>query len=261
MKNKFKKLLVLLCVLTCAVSICGCGKEVAVEYDEAALISMSEYIIESIITPMPTESVQYLKDTYEASELESQLYETGLKIDGEGLYDAFDSWLMCREEIGEVDGVDSVAVTNATEDEITVVAKVTGDSGKTAQVEMLYTPRNKMTSAVFNVDRTFGENMKNAGLNTLLGMGTVFVVLILISFIISLFRYIAVIEDKMKNKKEQPSATAVAADNAVAQIAAKEEQSDDLELIAVISAAIAAYEEAQGGSSDGYVVRSIKRRY
>ena len=134
MKNKFKKLLVLLCVLTCAVSICGCGKEVAVEYDEAALISMSEYIIESIITPMPTESVQYLKDTYEASELESQLYETGLKIDGEGLYDAFDSWLMCREEIGEVDGVDSVAVTNATEDEITVVAKVTGDSGKTAQV-------------------------------------------------------------------------------------------------------------------------------
>ncbi|MDY3223361.1 MAG: hypothetical protein SOX11_09515 [Lachnospiraceae bacterium] len=38
----------------------------------------------------------------------------------------------------------------------------------------------------------------------------------------------------------------------------REEQSDDLELAAVIAAAIAAYEGA--ASSDGYVVRSIKRR-
>ncbi|MBR5584493.1 MAG: OadG family protein, partial [Lachnospiraceae bacterium] len=41
-----------------------------------------------------------------------------------------------------------------------------------------------------------------------------------------------------------------------APVAAEEELVDDLELVAVISAAIAAY---TGSSSDGFVVRSIKR--
>ena len=46
-------------------------------------------------------------------------------------------------------------------------------------------------------------------------------------------------------------------DNVVAQIVEKEELSDDLELVAVISAAIAAYEGS--GSTDGFVVRSIRK--
>ena len=49
----------------------------------------------------------------------------------------------------------------------------------------------------------------------------------------------------------------VAADPVVAQIAAKEEFSDDAELVAVIAAAIAAYEGT--GSTDGFVVRSIRK--
>ena len=261
MKNKFKKLLVLLCVLTCAVSICGCGKEAEISYDEAKLINMSQTVIEHVITPLVVDDVQEIKSTYEPTEVEAEFNQLGLKIDGQGLFDAYDSWIKCSDEIGELTSVNSIAVTAADEEEITVTASVTCTTGKTAQVEMLYTPMYKLTSTVFNVDRTFGENMRNAGLNTLLGMGTVFVVLILISFIISLFKYIAVVEEKLKKKKEQPSAAAVAAENTVAQIVAKEELSDDTELVAVISAAIAAYEEAAGGSSDGYVVRSIKRRY
>ena len=50
-------------------------------------------------------------------------------------------------------------------------------------------------------------------------------------------------------------------DNAVAQITAQEEvadAADDLELVAVIAAAVAAYEGA--ASTDGFVVRSIRRR-
>ena len=46
-------------------------------------------------------------------------------------------------------------------------------------------------------------------------------------------------------------------DNVVAQNVEKEELSDDLELVAVISAAIAAYEGS--GSTDGFVVRSIRK--
>lgn len=257
MKTKFKKLLILLCVLTCALSLCGCAEEEVPQ--DPTLISMSEYIVQSMIVPMDAANVAAIKEAYEASEVEAQLYDSGLKIDGEGLYAAFDSWLKCQDEIGALESIDSVKVVKIDDDEITVNAHITCNSGKGAQVELLYTPRNKMTSCVFNVDRTFEENMTNAGLNTLLGMGTVFVVLILISFIISLFKFISVFEEGMK-KKEEPSAAA-AVDNTVAQIVAREEQSDDTEIIAVISAAIAAYESANGGSSDGFVVRSIKRRY
>ena len=58
----------------------------------------------------------------------------------------------------------------------------------------------------------------------------------------------------------KPAAKAVVADNnVVTQIEQREEQElvDDTELVAVIAAAIAAYE---GTSTDGFVVRSIRRR-
>ena len=98
------------------------------------------------------------------------------------------------------------------------------------------------------------ELMKTAGLNTLLGMGTVFLVLILIMALISCFKFIGNIGQK--TVKEEPKQTSV--DKAVEQIAANEEAQDDTELIAVISAAIAAY-EGSNTSGDGYVVRSIRR--
>ena len=47
-------------------------------------------------------------------------------------------------------------------------------------------------------------------------------------------------------------------DQTIAQIIEKEELSDDLELVAVISAAIAAYEGSS--STEGFVVRSIKKQ-
>ena len=99
--------------------------------------------------------------------------------------------------------------------------------------------------------------MGKAGMNTLIGMGTVFVVLIFISFIISLFKYISVYENRKKEQKEDTASVGV--DNAIAQIVSNEEQDeevDDLELVAVITAAIAASENT---STDGLVVRSIRK--
>lgn len=106
-----------------------------------------------------------------------------------------------------------------------------------------------------------GEKMATAGLNTLIGMGTVFAVLILISFIISLFKYIPMIQDKLAQRKAKKTDTKQdSIDNTIAQIVEKEENtdlSDDLELVAVIAAAIAASEGA--ASTDGFVVRSIRK--
>ena len=81
---------------------------------------------------------------------------------------------------------------------------------------------------------------------------------IFISFIISLFKYINKFENRNKAKNEASNG-AQGVDNAIAQIVSSEEQDeevDDLELIAVITAAIAASENT---STDGLVVRSIRK--
>lgn len=113
-----------------------------------------------------------------------------------------------------------------------------------------------LTSASASPVYSFGEKMGKAALNTLMGMGTVFVVLIFLTFIFSLFKYINKFENKLKSKKVEVKETA---SNVVEQITKTEEEEelvDDLELVAVITAAIAASENT---SADGLVVRSIKR--
>ena len=108
-----------------------------------------------------------------------------------------------------------------------------------------------------------GSELKQAGLNTLMGMGMVFLVLFLLIILFSFFRFIPMIQNSIENKKKAKAADADvkanAVDHTIAQIIEKEETelSDDFELVAVISAAIAAYE---GTSSDGFVVRSIKKK-
>ncbi len=103
------------------------------------------------------------------------------------------------------------------------------------------------------------EKLINAGLNTVIGLSVVFGVLILISFIISLFKYIPKIQGYFadrKNKKSAKSEKAELMEKAIEQIVKKEEMSNDLELVAVITAAICA---ATNQSSDSFVVRSVRK--
>ena len=100
-----------------------------------------------------------------------------------------------------------------------------------------------------------GEKMEQAGLNTLMGLGIVFLMLIFLSFLISQFKHISKLTEK--NKPAAPAALAPAPAPAVVEEEPEEELADDGELVAVIAAAIAAYEGST--STDGFVVRSIKR--
>lgn len=101
-------------------------------------------------------------------------------------------------------------------------------------------------------DTSIGSKMSTAGLNTLMGMGTVVVVLIFLSLIISLFAIVPAIQNKKAGKKKEEKVTEKIVEEVV-----EEELVDDLELVAVITAAIAA---SENGQTDGFVVRSIKRR-
>ena len=105
-------------------------------------------------------------------------------------------------------------------------------------------------------DITWGE----AGLNTAMGLGIVFVALAFISFIIALEGKILT---SFQNKKKA-KAVEVPAPAPVEQRSEPEVIDDDLgeeEIAAVISAAIYAYESENGGEvpADGLIVRSIRR--
>jgi sodium pump decarboxylase gamma subunit len=100
-----------------------------------------------------------------------------------------------------------------------------------------------------------GELMARAALNTIMGMAVVFAVLIIIYAAIECFRIFPYLEKKKKEKEQAQSA----AQDEKPAVQAEEDAvpEEDLQLVAVIAAAIAAY---TGTSTDDFVVRSIRRR-
>ena len=115
--------------------------------------------------------------------------------------------------------------------------------------------------------------MPEALVNTLLGMGTVFCVLILISFIIYLLGFVPVMLNGSKkqkasvqlaeNKKQSAPAPKPVSKPVPAPAPAVSNPADDTQVVAVITAAIMAAMEQEGTPvpADGLVIRSIKKRF
>lgn len=106
---------------------------------------------------------------------------------------------------------------------------------------------------------SLGDVMARAGLNTAMGIGIVFFALAFIACVIALEGKIFTSIDKAKaSRKVAPAAPVETA----APVAEAEDLSDDEELVAVITAAIYAFEAESGAAvpADGLVVRSIRRR-
>ena len=123
-------------------------------------------------------------------------------------------------------------------------------SGKTLDMQI--------TSVTLDENYSLGEKMQKAAMNTLMGLGTVFMILILISFVIYGFKVIPYLQEKAKAKAQVPEAVPVPEAAPAPVVQEEVAQQDDAELIAVIAAAIAASEGTL--AADGFVVRSIKRR-
>ena len=115
---------------------------------------------------------------------------------------------------------------------------------------------NQIVLLATSVDeKSLGERMATAGLNTIMGITIVFLVLYLISLLISLLKYVNKLD--AKKPKEQENAPLPVSNNN----SGEENLANDLELVAVITAAIHAYEEAQGNPvpTNGLYVRSIRK--
>lgn len=132
----------------------------------------------------------------------------------------------------------------------TVNITVQTDKGKKIIFSVSYDENGNQTELKVDEYRTLGYKMGKAGLNTVMSMAIVFAVLIFISLVIGCFKFIGATG---ANRQSQPQAVSpLAAGPAIAE---EENLMDDLELVAVITAAIAAASEAE--SADGLVVRSI----
>lgn len=122
----------------------------------------------------------------------------------------------------------------------------------------------QMKEVTATPDYTFSEKMGKAGANTLMGMGTVFIVLIFISIIIGQFEKIGKASEKVaawwSNRKQKVEETADTSTKpaTVPASATAPNPMDDAQLVAVITAAIAAANGSSGGS-DKLIVRSIRK--
>ena len=236
-----KKLLVILGVITCMVGLCACG-EGTTALDPS--VSAEEVLMNAEATVKTIDMIVGLNATEQYA---------GDPV----IYAGLLSWQSALEDIGEFLDTNGGTV-EAKGDEVIVNVNVLG-SDHNAKVEFIFDSTIASCFGITtNVEYSFGELMEKAGLNTVIGMGTVFVVLIFISLIISCFGVFGKVNTKKdKDTESKTAASAVAADPVVTQIAQKEELAGDAELVAVIAAAIAAYEGS--GSTDGFVVRSIRK--
>lgn len=231
-----KKWLLILGMITCMMGLTACGQEE--EITPLMTAEEAEQLAEQDINILNQAALQGFEDPG------TDPVWTG----------ALESWKKAAEDMGSYEGI--VSVESEFDEKDGVIDATIKGSKRNAIVEFVI-DNQALTGVAVNVEYTFGEKMEKAALNTLLGMGTVFIVLILISLIISCFSFIPKIQAKLAKKPNKEEVKSAAVDNTIAQIIEKEELSDDLELVAVIAAAIAASEGAS--STDGFVVRSIKR--
>ena len=272
-KVNIKKFLVLFSLLVCVFCMTACDSSNGTISTTSAKLERKNMIIQvyqSYLEDWTTDMITYLDQNDSAkitSDAESALplaLVNGKQyiVDQEGLtaktIGFYNSWNSTRGELGALKsiGTINIALNKDTGKLCTITVDTAYEKNDKVSFEFVINDDFSLENGAINPSYTTGQKMYKAVMNTIIGMGTVFIVLIFISFIIGLFKYISVYENRKKEQKEDTASVGV--DNAIAQIVSNEEENveDDLELIAVITAAIAA---SEGTSTDGLVVRSIRK--
>lgn len=241
MNRKLKSLLAMVCVLalTLAMSVCAFAADTVTEDEVANYKSAAETLISQIAGFSDEEIENYLAqdDAFTTATMES--------------------WKSVKDELGAYSSIVSQDVEKDG-DVVTISTVAQFEKAKADVVLMLHLGQQMYTSMTYSVQYSLAANMQRAGMNTLMGIGIVFLMLLFLSFVIGLFKYIEKFQNvgKKKAAEEAPKAEEAPAPAIAQSEAADEDFADDLELVAVISAAIAAYENTSG---DSFVVRSIKK--
>ena len=294
MKNKKPSIrtMFLLCAMTLCLAGCGMASESGLAEPDQ---TQADYMIQS--------ATGLFGSLAELNGSENEAQARQIPIINKGL----DSFQMAEEDLGDLSltEITDIEVKTLSEHNYEVSFRVPGTEHD-ALVSTLFEEGFNETTGQFyleptgittNVDFSFGELIQQAALNTVLGMGTTFLVLILLSVVISLFSLLNKAQQKSNQTQETPKADAPAAKTAVAEtpmvvpaaepvnsetrVAPAAETAADPafaaacagamaaagclqsepsggDLVAVISAAICA--ASQAASPEDFVVRSIRPR-
>ena len=283
MRRFVKRMAAVLLASACLLGLWGCSASQTEEGAQALSIGTEGTPVEDAMAQsLILSAAQTLAASDEQLIIQKHLSEAQGDAASAEIYQ---SQLDARLEMGGLKAVDleDASAVLLEDGSYTIIIPVTFDEG-----EMLYLMNLNMatqeiraqfadSSAMDVEDSSISGLLQSASVNTAVGMGTVFVVLIFISLIIYCFKYLHQWEEGKKGaeaKKASASASAAAKSapaaapsSAAAPAGDKDEElaavmaaaiaaSEDEDLVAVITAAIAAYE---GTSSNGLVVRSIRR--
>ena len=183
-------------------------------YDEAELKQTAEYILSDAIAICSDESTYESVMNWRDAEMDAALISAGYPISAANYKSFLASWKAAQEECGVfMQNGDLTAVLDGfkLEKESTGVNLVgeLGFAEREANVTFSFARDGTLKALTVGGKYTTGEILKKAGLNTLIGMGTVFGVLILISLLISTFKFIPAIRERFEKKNTVPAAETV----------------------------------------------------
>lgn len=261
--KKTKKILLLICVLACVFALTSCGndkKETPFEYDESSLVDCITNNMETVST-WDDDTIKSAIKEYDKDDENEAVLQKGLE-----------DFLEIKEEIGEYVGFylnddnDVKYSVKEKDDTIEVTAKAEFSKRDVKITYVFVESHNEIIvkEMLYEPQYSIGETMSEAALNTVIGMVTVVCVLLFLSILISQFRHMNKLQrliEKIKGVFKKNKKTETSADDSFSKEVTEsddaESETDDTELVAVITVAIAA---SQGNvSTDGFVVRSIKR--
>lgn len=232
-----KRLALICCIISCILVMAGCSLVKTNEkFDEKTLETNADSFVSSwfeydFTGMLSTYSGQMDENTA------AQYKESG----------------KLREQYGDYDKKTDTSFTITT-DTATVNETILTSSGKKLVFSITFDEEGNMSSWKVDEYKSIGQTMSKAGLNTVMSMAIVFLVLIFIAIIIAQFERIS---DMQSSNKVEPVIIDIPQTPAPAAVI-EEDLTDDLELVAVITAAIAAASENE--CTDGLMIRSIIRR-
>lgn len=243
MKMKIKSLCIALLMMLCVIPMTACGSE--------------EKVVESTVDAATVASLEEQEVLYlqAFAQLTDEQIESLITSEDAFTVSAMTAWTDNKEEIGEfVEVVSSEVEEN--EDGLYVIKTDAKFENKDVTVTMNFDMTTGYpTYMTMEVQYTLGELLTQAGMNTVMGVGIVFSVLLFLTLLIGCFKYIGKAVEGSNKKTAAKSATVPAP--VVTAPVVEENLVDDGELVAVIAAAIAASENT---STDSFVVRSIRRK-
>lgn len=265
MKGLLKRAAVALLTAACLMSLSACSAEDSAE--NAPKISTEGVEADAYTGQMVVQqAVSLLISNEEGLLIQRDFYQAQ---GNKGLAEALEVLREAKSEYGTIHGLDveNARVVQLADGTYTVSMGATFDEGEMNYVMNINAMTGDMQVEFIpaggdDAGQTTSQKMEAGGLYAALGIGTVFGVLVFISLLICCFKFIHQWEENKKNAKQEPApapapvAAPTPAAAAPVAPAVTEDLMEDAELVAVISAAIAAY---QGTSSNGLVVRSIRR--